>query len=313
MKVNRKKLIVVGVILFLVLITCGVILLISDSIARQNVQNELDKISSTSTSQSQTSESSSSSESSSVSTTTPQPEPTIIRDANPINNYIYMGTYKGEEAIFYTNPSLQEYYLPGAVKMSDPNYGQIEYLNKHQGTNGKYQELTETRRIFEFESRLDIGSKTYVKAQNKLFVSIVVSNDSLGINQLYEVDLITLNKKLLFSNDLAKYPSNYLQNNGVASAGLESDDAKYMLIYIAPCYACDGGGRSVTVVLNKETKAEKVLGYVGNVKFDLANKKVTYQNLEEYLEACSPVGYRCPPEGRTAYRAAGAVLESALP
>jgi hypothetical protein len=88
----------------------------------------------------------------------------------------------------------------------------------------------------------------------------------------------------LWANSISKmnnfYPGYY------GSAKISQVQGGYLVVQVAPCYGCSPGGPSLVLVLNSATRAERVLGPVGNVNLDLDQNRVTYQEFVENKIPC---------------------------
>jgi hypothetical protein len=119
----------------------------------------------------------------------------------------------------------------------------------------------------------------------------------------------------LWANSIDKrndfYPGYY------GSAGILQVKGEYLVVQIAPCFGCSPVVPNLVLVLNSVTRAERVLGTVGNVNLDLDQNRVTYQELVEKKVPCDG-GENCFSDGNGGgyminYVPGGDVLSADLP
>lgn len=235
-------------------------------------------------------------------------------DKVPQQNTIYLGQYQGKESLYVTSSTLNKFHVDG-VKKSSPTTGELKQLDGTNLSQFNYQDLTNPRKILTFnpnEELVNLQNFTLDLQNNLLFAmvnSLTPSKDDPDLTQkLYQVNLSDLTSKQIWNYriDDIIYPK-----KGAFSILVTAAD-KYIVLSFGNCYTCGGSGSEGIVVINLETKEDKYLGKVGNIKINLNNKSISYQNLAETFEPCD-FGQGCDDGKIIVYKSSGEVLTSTLP
>lgn len=270
--------------------------------AKRNNQSNLLNNSTPTTAQSRTEQS----------TTKTQPKISPPIDVSPISNSLYLGTYQGKEALFITNSKLSEYYDNGVKKISK-EVGILEQSNGSGEQPFRYNELTNPIRIASFETTANIiGVGNFKLNSDNSRLYVVVDSQPTGTQyvkqELYQVDLANYSKKLVWSHNIG---SNKYPKAGPALIDIIESD-KYIVLSLGICYPCDEFEPHGSVILNLQTGAEKYLGEIGNLRFNLTDNTLSYKKLASFDEACEP-SPGCDDGKRIVYKPSGEVFTLRLP
>jgi hypothetical protein len=242
------------------------------------------------------------------------PTETVIPDTIPQKNSLYLGVYQAKEAIFLTTDQLSEYY-DGGVKKTSVTIGELRTIDGTGYQPFDYTKLQNPRRILSnIEKVIGISNFKFNKQKSYIYISLNIPGNAPDkypniVSKIYQINLSNLSNKELRNHNIGndKYPQ-----KGPSGVDEVFDD-KYLTIWIGICYACEGFDPHGTVLLNIQTKSEKYLGTVGDIKVDLASKIVSYKNLGPFKEPCEP-SPGCDENGqRTVYKPSGQIITNSLP
>jgi hypothetical protein len=176
----------------------------------------------------------------------------------------------------------------------------------------KYNQLTSARRIYATNKDTGIVAGLWNKPSHTVFISIYDSTTAAGTNQLIAVNLIDLASPTVWQRQINTPDSRYPKFDGAGFPQSASDDGKYVAISMWACYFCGGSQTYYTTVLNVLTKKESIIGEAGNVKFNLAASKFTYNKLQNHTQTCTP-GPFCEDGTEIVVKADGEEITAALP
>jgi hypothetical protein len=248
-------------------------------------------------------------------TPTAHPAETLTPILQPLVNTVYLGTFNGEDAIFNTSSDLQKYFENG-IEESSPLIGELTLSENVEHIQPfDFRNLENPQQLASLQGRL-AGPANFIfdRSREQLYISLIFHDDAvpMGRNSIYRMVLATHEYQEVWKNEVGtpnKYGENYLGN-----AILTQVKGNYLVMGIYPCYACDGtSSPSDIVLLNINTRAERVLGTIGNVSIDLAMNKVSYQNLVETKAVCGDPSPVCNDGYQLIYTPAGDVIEESLP
>jgi hypothetical protein len=137
-----------------------------------------------------------------------------------------------------------------------------------------------------------LPSFSFDPERKRFYFSVVIEPEVNGVRVLvaaiYQLIPDAPGYTRLWANSIGKmnnfYPGYY------GSAKISQVKGGYLVVQVVPCYGCSPGGPSLVLVLNSATRAERVLGTIGNVNLDLDQNRVTYQQLVEKKVPCGTNG-----------------------
>jgi hypothetical protein len=225
-------------------------------------------------------------------------------DAVPQEKALYLSTYEGAEAIFYTNPDRN---IAEANEGDIPYIGFLEFASSGI-TRFDYRNLIDPIRIASVPLHIeDIVDFTYNDARTTLYVSVILEerprtpdSEETLVNRVYAIDLRTLSNREVWVNEVR---SNTYESKGAADINTLVDDT-FIVLVLSECYGCHAGTPTDALVVNMATKSETYLGHVGDIQINREANTVSYRNLEPVLEDCEPVWEWCTDQ-TTVMRPAG--------
>ncbi len=243
-------------------------------------------------------------------TTTELPQPMAAANTatpilNLVDNTLYLGKLEGQDAIFITNKSLQN-YQDGDVQKNSPTAGAVTLATKaEQRYPFEFKGLENPQYLFTLPDETFVTSFLFDGSHERLFVSLV----SGFRNDIYQFTPATRDYQKIWTNEMDH--SRYGSHKGLAS--FVQAAGNYLVLAVAPCDGCDGTTvPPIMVVLNISTGTEKALEGFGNVSVNVETNKVSYQKLEETKTACDP-SPGCNDGFISTYTPAGDVIEDSLP
>lgn len=252
-----------------------------------------------------------------VEKTSPTSAITQAPDSIPQENILYLGTYEGVDALFFTNKQKQEYLEPGAVKKTSPYIGALKRIDGIGTHPFDYKKLINPKRV-----ALNIGSPIFsvesLKLNNTktiLYISLNLEAKASAqypdnlVNKVYQVMLSSLSSNEIWSNDVG---SSKYTGKGVAYIDQIAED-KFVSMLIGDCYACGGHTPTKTVILNIAIRSEKYMEGIGDIQFSLQSNTFAYKKLVPFKEPCEP-SPGCDSDGtRTVMKPSGQVFSEKLP
>lgn len=252
---------------------------------------------------------------------TPSPvEATIVPiisrapDQTPLENTLYVTTYQGKQAVFYTNKQLQKYFDTNSVEQSDPNIGDIAFSDSGGVSDVDYRKLQNPQRILEVGAEIWGVSFKVDQSNDIVFVHVTmpISQPAQSPNDVqektYKVNLKSLQSEIVWTHIHAskKYP-------GVSGGAylINVFDDTYAIYSLINCYGCEGTEVGQLIV-NSLTKKEKFMEQIGNVQIQPGATNFSYQKLSPFKEPCED-GYGCENGYRTTNKPSGSVLTEKLP
>lgn len=226
----------------------------------------------------------------------------------PVPNTLYLGVFDGQDAIFITNSELQK-YGPVDAEKSSPSIGDLILVGSeaHHQQSFDFKDLQKPQPLFSpGDQNFDVANFILDATREELFVSLVTG----ATNQIYKVVLASHDYQVVWTNEI-RNGSRYGKFKGIASLSQAKGD--YLVMGIGPCYGCEFSTPADSIVLNVSTRAELVLGSVGNISLDLDVGKVSFQHLVEVKATCEP-SPGCNDDGfTTLYEPSGDGVEKKLP
>lgn len=238
---------------------------------------------------------------------------TVVIDTStegmPMTNTLYLGTTAdGEDAVFLPYPN-------------DPNLGTLTTADRHINSSVKFVDIKDPQAFFIQQYKIEyLPSFSFDPEREHFYFSVVlmpeVNGVQIAVAAIYQLTPDAPGYTRLWANSIDKrnnfYPGYY------GSASISQVNGGYLVVQVVPCYGCSPGGPNLVLVLNSATRAERVLGTVGNVNLDLDQNRVTYQQLVEKKVPCgSNGGESCfsDPDGdyMINYVPGGDVLSADLP
>lgn len=229
------------------------------------------------------------------------PTPTYVisgeSDAQPLDNYLYYGEYRGATAI-YLNGTIQWFVDEGVGN-----------------TTEAYSALIKPIRLLKIpEQGPDTSLSSFYISENneEMLLSFYSTKDS----QVYLANLKTKEIKKIWDKSIPITEDNYDGFRG-AGVGVKLIDS-YAVIEVAPCHQCDEVSEYAYVVLDTDTNRERYVGKVGNIEIDLNNNKIMAKRMEKVEESCeydpNAGMQRCSVKGTmSVYRPVGENVEFDLP
>lgn len=244
----------------------------------------------------------------------------------PRPNTLYWGQAGGRPALFVRNSS----------SLEDPNRGLLLYLDGNNGSfenSFDFQKLLRPHAVYTSELRVDLADAKRDSEENYVYASLILDqtptcqpggiNDQPTpcpnmqvVNRLIEIDLTTLVSREIWAHDL--FSDAYPRYHGAVVIEqvinpVEAGRDRYLILRLLPCYACEPYPPHAMLVLNVNTGKEVYLGKVGNVRVDLNEQRVTYQDLGVQRVKCDPSPV-CGDDGTApVYLPTGDLLKQPLP
>ena len=210
---------------------------------------------------------------------------TVVIDTSieglPMTNTLYLGTTAdGQDAV----------YLPN---QDDPNRGTLTTADGHINSSVKFTDIKDPQAFFiQQDTIIYLPSFSFDPERTHFFFSVVLAPEVNGVKimvaAIYQLIPDAPGYTRLWANSIDKRNNFYPGYYGSAKISQVMDG--YLVVQVAPCYGCSPGGPSLVLVLNSATRAERVLGTVGNVNLDLDQNRVTYQELVKNKIPCGPDG-----------------------
>lgn len=231
-------------------------------------------------------------------------------------NAIYLGTYKGLNALFFTNKTKQEYTSPDRTRKIDPNIGSLTTQDGIRRSPFNYNDLQDSKKIFIVPFNIQqINNFKFSDNKKILYISLMLETktanrypDNLE-NYIYKIDLDNLTYVNLWVYDLSL--NKYKGANGSALVKQASSDNNYLVLSIFNCFACEGSEAGL-LILNNQTKNEKYFSRIGNIQFNLSEGIFTYQKTAPFKEPCDDPA--CGSDGTwTVYKPSGDTFTEKLP
>jgi hypothetical protein len=199
----------------------------------------------------------------------------------PVTNALYLGTTAdGQDAV----------YLP---YQDDPNHGTLTTTDGRINSSVKFTDIKDPQAFFIQQDPIEyLPSFSFDPERKRFYFSVVIEPEVNGVRVLvaaiYQLIPDAPGYTRLWANSIGKmnnfYPGYY------GSAKISQVKGGYLVVQVVPCYGCSPGGPSLVLVLNSATRAERVLGTIGNVNLDLDQNRVTYQQLVEKKVPCGTNG-----------------------
>jgi len=231
-------------------------------------------------------------------------------DAEPLTNTIYIGQYNGQHAIYFKR-DVDDFNQPSnnsqRILQAKADGG---FLQENTKT---YADIQNPVRIATMPNQFSAVFTYQLSQYNDFFlISLIETRGDQVKSVIYKIDLKSKQIEEVWSKGTLE--SRY-EMSGFVSTGILSEDDKYLAFSIGPCGGCDAPTPSKTVIINLTTKAEALLGYYGNLRFDLVNNKVIGN---EYIQVetapCGNGGIGCNENGFfVEYQPIGAEQSLALP
>jgi len=231
----------------------------------------------------------------------------------PQLNTLYLGTTaEGKEAVFLTNPEIQQANA-GATDM-----GVLTFSDGQQTQPFNFKDLKNPQPFYAQGAEiLEVTNFAFDPERVHFYFSVVLSNGAGPEGKTLQTSVYKLTSQApgnwqIWVNDIVGGMPKYGDHQG--NTYIDQAQGDYLVVRVMPCYACGGSTvPGLVLVLNANTRAEKVLNLAGNVTINLEQKTVSYQTLAPVQVACQP-GPGCGEDGSmTGYEPAGEVLVEALP
>lgn len=196
-----------------------------------------------------------------------------VTSNKPKPNTPYLTTYNNDDAIFIA----EDKSVTGTVYTKGITYTSVDF-----------NQLVSPKKI-DFKMHADYLSFKYNNSRNVLYISIVEPEGEKIVNKIYQTQMKSFVTKEIWRNEIG---SNKYSAKGVAEL-IDVPGNKYLVVSMGQCYPCGGYQFPYTLILDIESKKEKFLGQVGNLKVDEEMQKVTYQKLSLSYESCDPEPMVC--------------------
>lgn len=250
---------------------------------------------------------------------TKTPATTDVSNAIPLKNNLYLGIYQGEDALFLTTDYLSGYFEKG-IKKTSQTIGQLTFMNGGARHPIDYSKLENPKRIFPATEKVG-HANNFAFNDEKSFIYVSLNyrdNPAWQTSKLYQINLNNLASEELWVHDVGddKYASDdpYTSKGDAVVEKVFNDE--YLTLGIYSCDGCESLYPRGIVLLNIQTKKEKYLGYVGDIKIDLSANTVSYKKINSFKEPCQPSTGEfdtCDAGQRTVYKPSGQVFTQKLP
>lgn len=241
------------------------------------------------------------------------PSTTDVSDVIPLKNNLYLGIYQGKDVLFLTTDYLSG-YSEGAIRKTSQTIGKLVVMGGVGYHPFDYTKLQNPKRIFTATEKIaNVNNFAFNNEKSFIYVSLNYrDNPSQQTSKIYQVNLNSLASKELWVHGVNgdKYA-----HKGAAGVDKVFND-EYLTLWIYICDGCEQVYPRGIVLLNIQTKKEKYLGEVGDIKIDLSAKTVSYKKINSFTEPCEPSTGEldsCAAGQRTVYKPSGQVFTESLP
>ncbi|MEI7578469.1 MAG: hypothetical protein WCJ58_00340 [bacterium] len=194
-------------------------------------------------------------------------QPTVTYDQTEQKNTLYLAELNGQKVI-YTR--VQGNWISCGDAAKPAIYNSLSAKNGFQFAGDpsctEFASLSQAQRILEFSGTEQYDFYDYYQVDNFLYVSVLKSVNLASLedhtfNEVYQVDLTTLQKQLLWTREIgdAKY----------ASKGpiqfLPVTTNKYVVMNVLSCWSCGPETPDDVIILNIATKKESLAERATNI------------------------------------------------
>ena len=249
----------------------------------------------------------------------PRVPPATLRD----DNTLYLGTYDGLPALFFTDKRRQEYVEFGEARKTNPYIGELLQLGRAGIYPGHlhpfdYRDLVQPRKITFRPAQpvVRIVSFRLNATGDRLYVSVDVERGTAdlypnnSINAVVRIDLDSGASEELWSNVVGS--DSYPGARGAAYLDQIVEDT-YVTLVLMSCAGCESVPAGA-IVLNTGTKQTVYRAGVGDLRLDPRSNTFSYRKLIVPVREPCPQRPGCDSDGtRTIFEPGGPAITDQLP